>query len=91
MSRQQIILSFYSDLCRAATSFYLNPYGKTHQIFLRHALNLLQKENKGIDNVFIKKLEDLLVKTNRTNMTNTSNPSYLADSIFTLGMLLKYS
>ena len=113
MSKQQIIMSCYSDLCKAATSFYLNPFGKTHLLFLKHALSLLKENNLSGVNKYTNRLNNLIDKANWSNKANDilpakggtddvplprkagrvnkTNSIYLADKIFTLGILLRNS
>ena len=90
MSRQQIILSCYSDLCKAATSFYLNPKGTTQLMFIRHAKELLKKSPEYSFHKFIVQLEQIEKEVERSDSSGKDLP-YTADKIHTLGTLIKYS
>ena len=80
----------FLDLQRSAVAFYLNPKGKTHQIFLRHAQKIL----KGIKN---KKAKEFSLKISHIEkeaaypLKNKKKRINLADKILTLGCLLKNS
>ena len=78
----------FLDLYRAAASFYLNPKGKNHQVFMRHALEILKglKEKKA--KKFFLRLKKLKKKTS-VPIEDKRDVSRLADEILTLGILLK--
>jgi len=76
----------FSDLQRAATAFYLNPKGKTHLVFLKHARKILNKINNRKLNRFsleISQLED------KISLSSKSQRIYIADKILTTGILIK--
>lgn len=72
------------DLQRAATAFYLHPQGKTWQIFLNHALKILQRE-KRLER-FARKLGKIKKQAVQAERNQAIN---LADEMLTLGVLLK--
>ncbi|MCJ7793269.1 MAG: hypothetical protein MUP45_04870 [Candidatus Marinimicrobia bacterium] len=77
-----------SDLQRSAIAFYLNPKGKTHQIFLKHAKEILA----GIKS---QKAREFSIRISQMETETTHFPKNkkerinLADKILTLGCLLK--
>ncbi len=70
----------FLDLQRAATSLYLNPRGKTHHTFLRHA----QKIADGDLSTAISRLQKKASSTLAAEET-----ARVADEILTLGIMLK--
>lgn len=73
------------DLQRAAQWYYLNPQGKAHRIFLKHARKILakEKERQAVKTVEeIRKIEKEIAKPKKSKI-------YLADRILTLGCLLR--
>ncbi len=79
-------LNCFQDLQRAATFYYLNPKGNTHNIFLSHALAIL----KGIKD---KKAQECKVKLEflqkKLREARDEDKKKLADEILTTGLLLK--
>lgn len=87
LSKQNLLAyNFFLDLQRAATSFYLNPQGKTHQVFLNHAQKTLRNFKSKNGKIFSDKLFQII---KNVNYANEKNRQYLADQILTLGILLK--
>lgn len=84
MSNRVIFLNCYQDLQRAATSLYLNPDGKTHKVFLDHALKILAKLKEKRASRFEKKLLAL-----KHRLSETENSKKIADELLTIGLLLK--
>lgn len=74
----------FLDLKRAATSFYLNPKGKTWQVFLDHALKILQEKKKF--QKFTTKIAEIKEKANCADEKQVKN---LADEMLTWGILIK--
>jgi hypothetical protein len=86
MSKKAILNNCALDLQRAAYWYYLNPKGKTHFIFIKHALGLLEKL-KTTPRIK-KSLEK--IKEIKKELSNCSESNiYLADKILTIGCLLK--
>lgn len=78
----------FLDLQRAAVSFYFNPKGKTHQIFLKHARKILE-EMKSIK---ARKFSDRIFQIEKATTHSSKNrveARNLADKMLTLGLLLK--
>jgi len=91
LSNKAIQEKFYhcfSDLQRSASSYYFNPQGKNHLVFLKHAQKIL----KGIDNqkakTFSKKISSLIKQTSVLPQNKTGKIN-LADKILTLSCLIK--
>jgi len=74
------------DLQRAAYWYYLNPKGKTHFIFIEHALAVLEKM-KNISRV--RKMLEKIKEIKKELLTSYEANIYLADKILTTGCLLK--
>jgi len=74
------------DLQRAACWYYLNPKGKTHFIFIEHALAVLEKlKNNSTAKKALEKIEEI----KRELLISRQPNIYLADKILTTGCLLK--
>lgn len=78
----------FLDLQRAATHYYQNPQGKTHLIFLKHAQKILvglktRKARQGA--LKLSQLEKKLASGPKSSQAINR----VADSILTLGILLK--
>jgi len=74
------------DLQRAAYWYYLNPKGKTHFVFIEHALGVLEKlkTHSGAKKT-LEKIREI-----KKELLNCSGANiYLADKILTVGLLLK--
>jgi len=91
LNDKQVKEKFYhcfSDLQRSATSYYFNPQGKNHLVFLKHAKKIL----RSIGN---KKAHLFTSKITKIEKEITSRPKLerekvnLADKILTLGCLIK--
>jgi len=79
-------LNCFMDLQRAAISFYQNPQGKTHLIFLNHAQGILEKIKDEKARHFVAIISQLKDKTSHPS---EKQKKYLADEILTAGILLK--
>jgi len=85
---KQINQNCFMDLQRAATSFYLNPRGNTHKVFLSHAKKILNDlKNKKADSVLLKISQ--LEKEISVFGKDESQIRNLADKILTTGILLR--
>lgn len=85
---KQINQNCFMDLQRAAVSFYLNPRGKNHKIFLTHAKKILDGlKNKKADTFFLKISQ--LEKEISVFGKDESQIRNLADKILTTGILFK--
>jgi len=86
MSEKTLLNNCALDLQRAAYWYYLNPKGKTHFIFIQHALMVLEKlKNNSSAKAALEKIKEIkkeLLTFRRANI-------YLADKILTTGCLLK--
>lgn len=83
--REQV-LNCSLDLQRSAVSFYLNPQGRTHRVFLLHALGILRGLNTAKARKFLPRLE----KLEKMNLSvDDIQIKRIADDILTLGILLK--
>lgn len=80
----------FLDLQRAATSFYLNPKGKTHQVFLQHARKILGEMKSIRARKFSTKILEI-EKEAACLPKSKSKTKDLADKMLTLGLLLKRS
>lgn len=85
---KEAFLNCFADLQRAATAFYRQPQGQTHQVFLKHALKILapfkdQKTQGRIKELILLKEKTALPVNNRQEAIR------LADKILTLGCVLK--
>lgn len=78
----------FLDLHRSAVSFYFNPRGKTHQIFLKHARKTLEKMKSVKARHFSKRIFQIEKITTRSPKDRTKVKN-LADKMLTLGLLLK--
>ncbi len=85
MSNKILLNNCALDLQRAAQWYYLNPKGKTHQIFLKHARKIL---SQGCFPQKEKILKELLKIEKELTICPKRNIN-LADKILTLGCLLK--
>ena len=91
LSDKQVKEKFYhcfSDLQRSASSYYFNPQGKNHLIFLKHAQKILKGINNQKAKTFSKKISSLVKQTSVLQQSKT-NKINLADKILTLGCLIK--
>lgn len=70
----------FLDLQRAASALYLNPLGKTHLVFLKHAQKIAGKDLS----VVISKLEE-----RASHGIDSKEAARLADEILTLGIMQK--
>lgn len=75
----------FLDLKRAALWYYLNPKGRTHKIFLRHARKILSKQNVPLARKFLGEILKIEKEVSKSSARNI----YLADKILTIGCLLK--
>ena len=78
----------FLDLQRAAIAFYLNPRGKTHQVFLKHAQKILRK----IKGVKARKLSTKILQIEREIAflpKDNIKVRNLADKMLTFGLLSK--
>ncbi len=82
VATQKALYNCWTDLQRAAMSFYLNPSGKNHLVFLDHGQKILSDLKA---NSFLRKLSDIKEKIT----TSTFAPVKIADEILTLGILIK--
>jgi len=81
-------LNCFLDLQRAAVSFYLDPYGSNHKVFLIHAKKILESLKTQKSKNFLSKIsqlerEVLTVGKDKFQIMN------LADKILTTGILLR--
>ncbi len=81
----KVILDLYADLQKAATSLYLYPKGKTHIVFLNHALVVVYKLN---DKRLIGVIKRLIKKVLKSEFEDSIK---LADKILTEGLMLRNS
>jgi len=84
MSNHKDLQNCFLDLKRAATSFYLNPKGKSWQIFLDHARQILEEKKDFGD--YITKLKDIKEKAVNVKKREIVN---LADKMLTHGIILR--
>lgn len=82
------LLNCSLDLQRSAVSFYLNPQGRTHRVFLLHALRILRELNIAAVRKFLPKVKELGKETNLPAY-DANQVKKIADDILTLGILLK--
>lgn len=83
LNNKKDLQNCFLDLKRAATSFYLNPKGKTWQIFLDHALKILGEKEKFQKFVIeIEKIKEKAPYAGKKEITN------LADEMLTWGILI---
>ncbi len=78
----------FSDLDRAATSFYLDPKGENHAIFLSHALKIIQEINDTNLGIFKNKILTFKRLTSKNKLSKKERLN-IADEILTTGVLLK--
>ncbi len=78
----------FLDLQRSAVSFYLNPDGETHQIFLQHAQKILREIKDKKSQGFSVRISQLVKETSHLPQ-NKSERIKVADKILTLGCLVK--
>jgi len=78
----------FLDLQRSAVSFYFNPEGKTHQVFLKHARKILEKTKDKKAREFSARIFEIEKKTLHPPQDKNKRIN-LADEILTLGCLLK--
>lgn len=78
----------FLDLQRAAVSFYLNPKGKTHCVFLDHAQKVLGSMESIKAKKFSQRILQIEKEMNRLPMRKNKVRT-LADEILTLGIILK--
>jgi hypothetical protein len=78
----------FLDLQRSAVSFYLNPNGKTHQVFLKHARKSLAEIKNKKAREFSARIFQMEKKTAH-HPRDKKRRINLADEILTLGCLLK--
>ena len=88
MSAKRIWCHCFLDLQRAAISFYLNPKGKTHQVFLAHARQILENSNTKKARKLLKKLSQIEREVAHPPQSKKETQD-LADKILTLGILIK--
>lgn len=86
MSEKALLNNCALDLQRAACWYYLNPKGKTHFIFIDHALTVLKKLK---NNSTAKKASEKIEEIKRELLSCSGADIYLADKILTIGCLLK--
>lgn len=88
MSKKERLLACYSDLQKSAVAYYLNPKGKTHQIFFHHAEQTLKRLSDKKIKWFLKEIQKIKKKM-VSDQESVQNPLYLSDDLLTLGILLK--
>ena len=84
---QAKLLNCSADLQRSAMSFYLNPQGQTHRVFLSHALGILRGLNTTKARKFLTRLKRVGKEMNFS--ADDAQVKRVADDILTLGLLLK--
>lgn len=78
----------FLDLQRSAVAFYLNPEGKTHQVFLKHARGILAKIKERKAREFSARIAQIEKEVIHPPQDKNKRIN-LADKILTLGCLLK--
>jgi len=78
----------FLDLQRSAVSFYLNPEGKTHQVFLKHARRTLARIRNKKAREFSARISQIEKQTAHPSQDKNKRTN-LADKILTLGCMLK--
>lgn len=78
----------FLDLQRSAVSFYFNPEGKTHQIFLKHARRSLARIRNKKAREFSARIFQIEKKIGHPPQDKDKRTN-LADKILTLGCLFK--
>ena len=76
------------DLQRSAVSFYFNPKGKTHKIFMQHAKKILAGIKSQKAREFSTRISQMEKETTHFSKNKRARIN-LADKILTLGCLLK--
>ncbi|OGM19879.1 hypothetical protein A2686_01395 [Candidatus Woesebacteria bacterium RIFCSPHIGHO2_01_FULL_38_10] len=85
MSEKDKLLNCYQDLQRVAVSYYSNPRGRVHFLFLSHALEILRELKDTRSKGLIKKVKEI----NNDLKKGTKSKLKLVVEILTTGILLK--
>jgi hypothetical protein len=85
-SQKRLWLNCRADLQRAAVALYLNPRGRTHQVFLGHAGEILKKINNRRSRYFNEEISKYSKQAD--SFANKKEIINLADKILTLGVMM---
>lgn len=78
----------FSDLQRSALSYYQNPQGKNHLVFLAHAKKILANIRNEKAKKFLQRIS-LIEKKIIFPVKDFNQRKNIADEILTLGCLMK--